>query len=700
MKRETQPRVPPTGASDARSSQAVAAPRDARQRPSCTGTALETFARQVLVFPLLVVVLACAAFLLGGTCAAWQWWTAVAAVVLVPFVRKDRRRAALGAAGLFALLLFALRCLIPPLLWDSVRVSDMPVYHLPMVQLLIEGWNPVADPLAEEITASLGLDLWGMAPLHVAFLPKTLAVFSAAAYTFVRDPYALTFPLPVFLWLGVFLSGIRLFRGFVRWAFVAALVFVLPTVTGRMPVDLSLAFASCGLLLTMQDALRRKRCDWMALTAWAAWMMNLKLNGVLAAFVFCAIFVAAKIWKERTDWRKWLVRFAAFGGVLILLWGLISWNPLGTSWRNYGHPLYPFKTVDAERSPVKDLTWDLQGGNDDFFKMGRAGLLAHAYLGPETTIAWYRWKLGRKDFLPFGVWWGWNEFPTARFRAGLSLMFVLLLFLPKGRIWGLAGLLLLVLVPKSMIGFTRYQPSLWSLGCLAAVLAAERAEEYLDVRLSKILSAVVILMLCSVSVPFVCRITPGIECKAKEASIVRERIRVPFWAGPIEYRKNCLPFVENFVPRYNYLTCNANRVKLLIKELGREERTKVDPSDRIARALGWNEDWDERDWIRDSASLEESSRNSRTSTSAVAGKPAEGADRPATSTEWIYVPFGYWAPVDGRENHIVLYHDLTGRETERGNRSQLDADLVLRAWLITYPRAVWKRTMPHDFQPR
>lgn len=63
--------------------------------------ALKTFEWQVLVFPLLVVLLACASFLFGGRCAAWQWWTAVAAVVAVPFARKERIRAALGSAGLF-----------------------------------------------------------------------------------------------------------------------------------------------------------------------------------------------------------------------------------------------------------------------------------------------------------------------------------------------------------------------------------------------------------------------------------------------------------------------------------------------------------------------------------------------------------------------------------------------------------------------
>ena len=80
--------------------------------------------------------------------------------------------------------------------------------------------------------------------------------------------------------------------------FGVALVFILPMVDFKMFVDLSMSFASCGLLFAMQDALRRKECDWLALAVWAAWMMNLKLNGVLGAFVFCAVFAAATIWKN------------------------------------------------------------------------------------------------------------------------------------------------------------------------------------------------------------------------------------------------------------------------------------------------------------------------------------------------------------------------------------------------------------------
>ena len=693
MKRETQTRVLPTGASDARSPQAVAAQRDARKRPACAGTALETFERQVLVFPLLVVVLACASFLFGGTCAAWQWWTAVAAVVAAPFVRKERRRAALGAAGLFALLLFALRCLIPPLVWDDTTCPDMAVYHLPMVQLLIEGWNPVADPMAEGITATLGLDLWGMAPLHVAFLPKTAAVFSAVAYTFVRDPYALTFPLPLFLWLGVFLAGIRMFRGFARLAVAAAVVFVLPMVAWRMFADLALAFASCGLLMTMQDTLRRKKCDWLALTVWAAWMMNLKLNGVLGAFVFCAAFAAATIWRNRTEWKRWVSRFVAFGCVLVALWGLVSWNPLVTSWRTYGHPLYPFKTVDAERFPVMDLTWDVKFGNADFLAMGRAGRFVHAYVSPPATVSFYRWYLNRPDFEPFGAWWSWCEFPNDSVRIALLAAFALLLILPAGRIWALAGLVLLLSVPSEVIGFTRYQPWLSALGCLAITLAAEWIDAKAGDRLVSVLSGLVLAGLSVFILFSASRRFPMIEYKAIERRMIHPLVRSGFWAGPTEIRKRFAPFVRNFVPRYNYLTCKENYCRILMKELGRDGATQIEPAEGIARLLGLDSDWDERSWVPGFSGSDHPTKSNKHSTQREDPGTPESPSTETSNRSWTDAPFGYWVLVSPETAHFAEYYRRT--ETDDSNTGWCSRLFpvrdVLHAWLVTYPREIWGR---------
>ena len=650
-------------------------------------SALETFERQVLVFPLLVVLLACVSFLFGGRCAAWQWWTAVAAVVLVPFARRDRWREALAAAGIFALLLFALRCLIPPLLWDDTLCVDMPVYHLPMIQLLVEGWNPIADPMAENITAALGLDLWGMAPLHVAFQPKTFAVLSAVAHSFIGDPFALTFPGPFLLWLGVLLAAIRTTRGFVRLALVSGIVCILPMVDFRMFVDQGLAFASCGLLLAMQDALRQKKCDWLALTVWAAWMMNLKLNGVLGAFVFCAVFAAATIWKNRTEWRKWIGRFAAFGCVLVALWGLVSWNPLVTSWRAYGHPLYPFKTVDAGRFPAKDLTWDLGNGNDDYREMGKLGLLSHAYLSPKATVAFYRWKTGRADFEPDCEWWSLTVFPDDSVRAGIWLLFAVLLLVPGGRLWAFAGLVLLVSVPDRMSGYTRYQPWLSALGCLALKLGAEWAEERLQPRLVRILSGTAVAVLFLFVAGKAWNLSPGIECKTEENGIVRKRIRPLFWGEP-KLRYGSSFHARHFVARYNYLTCMQNHAVLFAKEAGREGRTEVAPASDWIPSLKMTVDWDERNWHPEGKPGLVGESSAAPENASPSPRAAAATAMPDKEEFWMKAPFGYYVLVDRDARNILEYfswNEPSEDETEVAffNRRIKSA---FHAWFATFPR--------------
>ena len=651
---------------------------DAGQKP-LRESALETFERQVLVFPLFVVLLANVSFLFGGRCSAWQWWTAVAAVVAAPFVRRGRWRESLVAAGFFALLLFVLRCLIPPLVWDDPTCVDIPVYHQPMIQLLIEGWNPIADPTAESITAALGLDLWGMAPLHIAFLPKTMAVFSAVAFSFIQDPFALTFPGPFLLWLSVLLAAIRLFRGFTRLVLGVALVFILPIVDFKMFVDLSMSFASCGLLLAMQDALQRKKCDWLALTVWTAWMMNLKFNGVLAAFVFCALFVMATIWKDRTEWKRWMIRFTAFGGVLVLLWGLISWNPLGTSWRTYGHPLYPFKTVDSERFPVKDLTWDLGNGNDDYREMGKIGLLAHAYLSPKATVAFYRWKTGRADFEPDCEWWSLTVFPNGSVRVGIWFLFAVLLLVPGGRLWAFAELVLLVFVPDRMAGYTRYQPWLSALGCLAVALGAERAETRFRPQFVRLLEISLVAFLGLSAVVWCWEHARDIECKAAETALVRPVIRPLFWGNPGQRYLSSFK-AKNFVARYNYLTCMENRTRLFVKEAGREGRTKVAPATDWIPNLKMTVDWDERNWRLGAPAIDE------------AANPPEFSP-PEKEERWLQTPFGYYVPLDAQAKNIYdcySWNDRHEEETEFG-RLKRQFEGVFRAWFVTFPREVWRR---------
>lgn len=669
----------------------------ARPRPACTGTALKTFERQVLVFPLLLVVLACASFLFGGTCAAWQWWTAVAAVVAVPFVRKDRRRAARGAAGLFVLLLFALRSLLPPILWDVSECDDMSSCHLPMVQLLIEGWNPVEDPTAENIVTSLGLDIWGMAPLHVAFMPKTLAVFSAVAYTFIGDPRALTFPLPAFLWLGVLLTAMRLFRGFPKWALVSALIGVLPLVAWQMPVDLSIAYASCGLLLTMQEALRKRNCDWPALTIWGAWMTLVKPNGAFGFLVFFLVFVVVSFRQGPMERKLLAARIATCLSFLVVLATIVLWNPLGTSWRTFGHPLYPLRTVDAERFPVKDLTWDLDVGNDDFKKMGKVGRIAHAYLSPRATIAFYRWKFEQTGFEPDAISWAHSEYPKSSVRVGLMAMFAVLFLLRSGRPWAVAGMLVLCLVPSRYTGFTRYMPWLSSLGCLTIAFAAEWVEAKLPLRvangITKAFAVEAVLLLFS----WAWNQAMAIECASAEFALVREEIH-PRFSTPQETVRKGSPFDAEASGRVDQLTYRDNQCRLLVKELGQEDVTKVVSA---------------YDWmppnilsLLDRGAIESGTTNTTMSLLARTwgDRSRWESNRPEVMTlrmnlrwrwtkGWIRTPFGYYVPDD--ENACFL-HDYYDEEVLKMDISEwakfvVRAKTAFHAWFLTYPKEVWRR---------
>ncbi len=689
--------VPPTGASDAQSSQAVAAPQDARPQPACAGTALETFERQVLVFPLLVVVLACASFLFGGTCAAWQWWTAVAAVVAAPFVRKDRRRAALGAVGLFAFLLFALRFLLPPVFWDVAECDDMSSCHLPMVQLLIEGWNPVSDPTMANILASLDLDVWGMAPLHIAFMPKTLAVFSAVAYTFIGDPRALTFPLPAFLWIGVLLSAIRLFRSFPRWALVAALVGVLPMVSWQMPVDLGLAYASCGLLLTLQESLKRKECEWISLAVWSAWMVLLKPNGAMGALVFLFVFAIVKLWEQSVERKRFIVRFAECLATLVLLAALILWNPMGTSWKEFGHPLYPLRTVDAVRHPAKDLTWDLNVGNDDYNKMGRIGLLAYAYLSPRTTTAFYRWKLCDPSFKPEARRWTFREFPDNSVRMGILATFAILLLLRKGRPWALACLVLLLSVPRQYAGYTRYQPWLSALGCLAVALAVEWATGKLNFRFANGIKNVFAGTVFLTVFVWAWGYAREVECAAAENAIVRNWIR-PRFSVPQESVLRGNPFGADPSFRVIQLNYRENQCRLFVKQSGRNGTTKV-----LSVA----------DWIppEDLAFLREECNDAESIDGAMKALARAWGDRTLWKNNspevmlirrkllwrwtkgWIETPFGYYVPDDEEAEFLHEYYD---EMVERSNFSIwrkyiMRAKMAFHAWFVTYPNEVFRR---------
>ena len=460
---------------------------------------------------------------------------------------------------------------------------------------------------------------------------------------------------------------------------IVALVFVLPTVACRLPVDLALSFASCGLLLAMQDALRQKNCDWLALTVWGTWMATLKLNGGLGLVVFAIAFAVAKIRKKCRDWKQCSSRLAMWIGAVALMTTLVAWNPFGTSWLEYGHPLYPYRTVDEARFPTMDLAWDLKIGNNDYRKMSKAGLLAHAYLGPRPMLAFYRWRLHDDCFDPVCPWWKWEEFPTSRFRAGLWLTFLVLFLLPAGRIWGAAGLILLFAVPNSMAGFTRYQPWIQALGCLASVQAAEWFDSRSNPRITKALLFCLWALLCLFVLDKAWGHAAKLECKSVEIGTSRKLIRTKTWIAPAIFYRTVFELL-GFTPRYDYSTCRMNAAKLLLKERVLENETAVLPEITQKVYFGVAVEWDERKWLPDDRTATSPSDNRLDSFSSVS---SVSSDEPE---EWILSPFGYWVPLDDNAEHVRAYY---GQDEPRTIAEW--ASGFLRAWFAIYPHEVLRR---------
>ena len=661
---------------------------------------LNIFQRQLLLFPLIVVVFTSTSFLFGGKCSAWQWWISTAVVLLIPFANQKRLYPTLGATSLFALLLLSLRFLLPPIFWDVAENVDMSNCHLPMAQLLIEGWNPVSDPTEEKILSSLHLDLWGMAPLHVAFMPKTLAVFSAVAYTFINAPRALLFPLPSIFWITILLSAFQRHHGVSRWALVVALVGILPIVPWKMPVDLALAYASCGLLLTMHDTVRKRTCDWLALLVWGAWMFMLKPNGALGAALFFIVFVVSLIRSENPRLNRSAIHVSYVLAIILVVTAVVLWNPLGTSWRIFGHPLYPLRTCNQQRFPVKDLSWDMAVGNDDFLRMGKLGLFAHAYLAPRTTIAYYRWKQGTNHFEPNSLLWDRGDYPTYSARAGIIALFCILFLLKSGRPWGIAGLLLLLFVPNKYVGYLRYQPWLSALGCLSVLLFAEWAVAFVSPqnvqKVLKILVSTACLLIASQGWFH----AKGMECAAKEYAVVRKQIR-PIFGVPQETIVRHNPFSSGDASRSVELTWRENQIRLLVKETGMTGITKV---------LSLEE------WMhpKDLAFLCQERDIAKPSNCASRFLPIVLGDPTVWRTNqaefkliqwkvnrellagWVATPFGYLVPDD---ENAAFIHEYYSDTINYGKHSYWKRFLTrtwksFHTWFVTYPREVLRRANP------
>ena len=441
---------------------------------------LAVWERMVFVFPLAVVLGATATFWFGGRCSPWHFAAGLAAAAVAALCHRGVSfRGRLGGIGLFALFLGAAWLLTGCMAFAGM---DNVAYHLPVTQLLMEGWNPVRTSTAEALTAWSGLPTEGMWIWHVLYIAHPVEVFNAVFAFFTRTPLNLVLPLSLFMLPLAMGAAVRFARGlgWGRWAgAVAGLVLcgtLLSLIDLGCAVDCVVACAGCGTVLSMARIVRGERC-WGALLAFSLWMMVAKQSSLLTCFVFWACFAATLLWQARGARLRTALWLAGCGAALTVGLCWVCTAPYLTSWARTGHPLYPAHSVDEAAFPSHDITADFHLRNADAQAMGHVAHFLNAYLSPGLVRAYHAWKLGKPDFLPYCEVWkqmspratGYGSPVVASWRGILLLAFLILMAGGRGlRFPAIVCAVGAFAFPTVYLGYLRYVPWLALLPALAA----------------------------------------------------------------------------------------------------------------------------------------------------------------------------------------------------------------------------------------
>ena len=450
-----------------------------REKVEGVKAVLRLFERSVLIFPVAVTTLVGVALLGGGDISPWQWWLPVCGVLLLTLLtRRETLSRRVYACALFLLLLGFIW--VYSGLFVSTRYYDYRAYHLPAIRLLIEGWNPVMVNTREALAQVMNVNLREMNSWHVLFMARGTWFFNAAAYTFTHDPFGLIFPLFPFLFIGASGQLWRLLRPSSAWIKALCIIFLFILAPSVMFLaDCVVGLAGIALLCTMTRRLHREPGILLPLFCMSFWMIVSKQTGILSCFVFWVCFSVALLFREKWTAVPYLAKMA---GALLVAFCIVCASPYLTSWKHYGHPLYPAYTVDEARFPAKDITWDFRVCNDDAKAMGHVGSFFYTYISPAIGRAYYNWKLGKSDFAPNRKpWWqhAGTANPTVPITATMRWQFLIafaLVAILGGRrllfIW-CATALALFCFPTAYLGYLRYTPwlagvqvlALYCLGC-------------------------------------------------------------------------------------------------------------------------------------------------------------------------------------------------------------------------------------------
>lgn len=429
--------------------------------------------RGLLAFPLLVVLLVTAVFVCGGVVSGWQ--APVCLLMTLAFMLLQRQYAwkcRLGGAGLF----IAFLCLVWVLLGCfAIGGRDHMAYHYPKIFLMLKGWNPFYMNTIEDLVRITGMPAEIMRIWHLISVVNTMHIFNAAVGFFVYSPFN---PHACFLFFVMVPACFALWRvmRLMRWTPVARVVTLTLIICGidlpqsgfgsRVPLDYSVYFICLAMLASMVRILKGDNC-YGELFVFSLWMMSLKQSALLACFSFWVCFSILLLWQRRRVIGHTLGILSGMGVGLVFFTVWICSTPYISSWRTYGHPLYPAYTSDAEAFPVHDITADFKDRNVDAKSMGHFGHICNAFVSPYLTQKYYAWRLGKKDFRPSCRTWSQYQkikepstpLPSVfRICYLLAFCFILLCGHRDERIFITLLMISLMVVPTQYIGFRRYTP--------------------------------------------------------------------------------------------------------------------------------------------------------------------------------------------------------------------------------------------------
>ncbi len=429
---------------------------------------LRLFERQVLLFPILVVLSVAITFLFGGHITAAHWWLPTLAILTYPYFTPSPTKAKYLTTAAFLSLLLCIWVISGIIL--TVGWMDTMVYHLPAIRMMIEGWNPVWQGTGEKIAEAMELNPWHMCLWHVISMTKTTWMFSAAAYFFTGTPLNLLFPLFPFLFIATTAQLLRFMRNTPSIAKIIAIILlwtITPSSTFSI-ADTAIALGAISLLCGIGCFIRERRTHWLSLIVSSFWLMTAKPTGLWTAFVFWVCFSLYLLWMQRAEFKRSLLKLIGVASLLTFLLCITCASPYLSSWFNYGHPFYPKYTVDEERFPIHNFTADFNMRNDDAKQMGHIGYFVNAYISETLAHKYYKWKLNKDTFAPRQSTWsqgGDNGFdsgsptsPKFRLIISLTFLFILLFGHKPERILGGMMLLACLALPTTMIGYVRYTP--------------------------------------------------------------------------------------------------------------------------------------------------------------------------------------------------------------------------------------------------